>query len=51
MVERINQYLDTSFLPGQRFTSPGDFNGQLREWLVKANNRTVRSIQRVGCGW
>lgn len=45
MVERNNQFLETSFLPGRRFTSPADFNGQLAEWLVRANSRTVRSIQ------
>lgn len=44
MVERNNGFLETSFLPGRRFTSPADFNGQLASWLVKANARTVRSI-------
>lgn len=45
MVERNNQFLETSFLPGRRFGSPEDFNRQLAEWLVQANSRTVRSIQ------
>ncbi|GIH89340.1 transposase [Planobispora rosea] len=45
MVERANQYLETSFLPGRGFASPTDFNDQLGEWLIKANSRTVRSIQ------
>jgi transposase len=45
MVERANGYLETSFLPGRRFTSPTDFNTQLGDWLVTANTRTVRSIQ------
>ncbi len=45
MVERNNQFLETSFLPGRQFTSPADFNGQLAEWLLRANSRTVRSIQ------
>lgn len=45
MVERNNQFLETSFLPGRQFASPADFNGQLTEWLVRANSRTVRSIQ------
>ncbi len=45
MVERHNGYLETSFLPGRRFTSPADFNAQLAEWLARANTRTVRSIQ------
>ena len=44
MVERNNRFFETSFLPGRTFTSPGDFNGQLSEWLVKANGRTVRSL-------
>ncbi|MFD8754652.1 IS21 family transposase [Kitasatospora sp. NPDC059577] len=45
MVERNNQYLETSFLPGRMFASPQDFNQQLHEWLVRANSRTVRAIQ------
>lgn len=44
IVERTNGYLETSFLPGRRFTSPQDFNDQLAGWLPKANSRTVRSI-------
>lgn len=43
MVERNNGYLETSFLPGRRFTSPADFNTQLGDWLPKANSRVVRS--------
>ena len=45
MVERNNGFLETSFLPGRSFTSPADFNEQIATWLVKANSRTVRSIQ------
>lgn len=45
LVERNNQYLETSFLPGRTFASPADFNQQLAEWLDRANARTVRSIQ------
>ncbi|GAA4195576.1 IS21-like element ISMbo1 family transposase [Microbacterium oryzae] len=46
MVERNNHYFETSFLPGRTFTSPGDFNRQLQDWLARtANVRTVRSIQ------
>ncbi|MER5917687.1 IS21 family transposase [Streptomyces sp. NPDC001982] len=45
LVERNNQYLETSFLPGRQFASPADFNQQLDDWLVRANSRTVRSIQ------
>ncbi len=45
MVERNNQFLETSFLPGRIFTSPADFNTQLGDWLGRANARTVRSLQ------
>ncbi|MFG2265172.1 IS21 family transposase [Streptomyces sp. NPDC048720] len=45
LVERNNQYLETSFLPDRQFASPQDFNQQLAGWLVRANTRTVRSIQ------
>jgi transposase len=46
LVERANGYLETSFLPGRSFTSPADFNAQLMEWLVRANQRQHR---RLGC--
>jgi hypothetical protein len=45
VVERANGFLETSFLPGRTFRSPADFNVQLADWLVRANTRTVRSIQ------
>ena len=45
MVERANQYLETSFLPGRTFTAPEDFNTQLTDWLTRANTRTVRSLR------
>lgn len=44
MVERANRYLETSFLPGRSFTSPQDFNDQLRLWLPIANARRVRVL-------
>ncbi|SLH37989.1 integrase catalytic subunit [Mycobacteroides abscessus subsp. massiliense] len=44
MVERANGYMETSFLPGRTFGSPTDFNGQLTEWLARANRRKVRAI-------
>lgn len=44
LVERANGYLETSFLPGRVFVSAQDFNTQLQEWLVRANQRTVRAI-------
>jgi len=43
MVERANRFLQTSFLPGRRFTGPGDFNAQLADWLPGANQRLVRA--------
>ena len=45
MVERANKYLETSFLPGRRFTSPQDFNTQLALWLRRANNRTHSTLR------
>jgi hypothetical protein len=44
IVERANGYLETSFLPGREFASPADFNAQLGDWLVLANERKVRSL-------
>jgi hypothetical protein len=46
LVERANGYLETSFLPGRSFTSPADFNGQLEQWLQRANARQHRAL---GC--
>jgi transposase len=46
LVERANGYLETSFLPGRRFSSPDDFNTQLAAWLQRANARVHR---RIGC--
>lgn len=45
LVERVNGFLETSFLPGRVFASPDDFNIQLSSWLERANSRVVRSIQ------
>ena len=44
LVERANGYLETSFLPGRRFTSPADFNAQLGVWLARANQRHHRRL-------
>ena len=44
LVERTHRYLETSFLPGRRFTSPEDFNAQLASWLDRANARVHRRI-------
>lgn len=46
IVERAHDYLERSFLPGRVFTSPADFNVQLRDWLTVANSRVKRSL---GC--
>jgi transposase len=46
LVERANGYLETSFLPGRVFSSPADFNAQLADWLVLANQRHRRAL---GC--
>jgi transposase len=46
LVERANGYLETSFLPGRSFASPADFNSQLQEWLIRANQRQHRAL---GC--
>lgn len=45
VVERMNGYLETSFLPGRSFTSPADFNAQLDQWLPRANQRRVRVLR------
>jgi transposase len=46
IVERNNDYLETSFLPGRSFSSPADFNAQLGEWTALANSRRKRVL---GC--
>ncbi len=46
VVERHNGYLETSFLPGRRFSSPSDFNEQLDEWLTVRANRRVHATLR-----
>ncbi|AQX16979.1 transposase [Tessaracoccus sp. T2.5-30] len=45
LVERRNGWFETSFMPGRRFASPADFNAQLTDWLIDANQRTVRTIK------
>ncbi|WP_157953259.1 Mu transposase domain-containing protein [Nocardioides allogilvus] len=42
IVERTNGFLDTSFMPGRVFDSPGDYNTQLAGWLPQANSRMLR---------
>lgn len=41
VVERHNGYLETSFLPGRRFSSPADFNEQFTDWLWRRANRRI----------
>jgi hypothetical protein len=44
LVERRNGFFETSFLPGRVFTSPGDFNAQITEWITtRANTRVLRA--------
>jgi transposase len=46
VVERMNGYLETSFLPGRRFHSPEDFQSQLDEWFgLVANVRFHRTLR------
>jgi transposase len=46
LVERLNGYLETSFLPGRRFSSPEDFQAQLDRWFdTVANVRFHRVIR------
>ena len=44
IVERANEYLETSFLPGRAFSSPQDFNVQLGEWMTLVNGRFRRHL-------
>jgi transposase len=46
IVERANQYLETSFLPGRTFAGPEDFNAQLAAWTAVVNTRRRRVL---GC--
>jgi transposase len=46
LVERFHDYLEKSFLPGRVFSSPADFNDQLRGFLARANQRHHRAL---GC--
>ena len=46
LIERAHDYLERSFLPGRRFTSPADFNAQLHAWLELVNRRSRRVL---GC--
>lgn len=39
LIEEAHTYLERSFLPGRTFSSPADFNVQLRDWLHMSNTR------------
>ena len=43
LVERVNGYLETSFLPGRSFASVDDFNTQLETWLEARANLRVHA--------
>lgn len=45
IVERGNQFVETSFVPCRSFTSVADFNEQLAQWLPTATSRMVRSLR------
>lgn len=45
IVERRNEFFETSFMPGRTFASAADFNAQFTAWLQVANARTVRTIK------
>ena len=50
IVERMNGYFETSFLPGRDFTGVDDFNTQLLEWLeTRAQRRFHRTIRAQPC--
>jgi transposase len=44
LVERANGFLETSFLPGRRFSSVVDFDAQLSEWIGRVNARGRRAL-------
>jgi transposase len=44
LVERVNGYLETSFLPGRRFAGVADFDAQLADWIARVNTRPRRAL-------
>lgn len=46
LLERCHDHYERSFLPGRTFTSPGDFNAQLGEFVTTSNDRWMRVL---GC--
>ena len=45
VVERLQEYLETSFEPGRSFANELDFTDQLQGWFGKANRRTHRTLR------
>jgi transposase len=45
VVERLQEYMETSFEPGRRFANELDFAEQLDAWFDKANARTHRTLR------
>jgi hypothetical protein len=46
VVERLNGYLETSFLPGRSFSDPADFRSQLDSWFDHVANVRFHRIIR-----
>lgn len=46
VVERVQQFMETSFEPGRRFAGPGDFQSQLDGWFAgRANGRVHKTLR------
>jgi transposase len=46
VIERLHGYMETSFVPGRRFSDPEDFQVQLDRWFEEvANVRLHRTIR------
>ena len=44
-VERLQEYLETSFEPGRRFANELDYQDQLDAWFVRANARQHKTLR------
>lgn len=46
VVERVQQFIETSFEPGRRFAGPADFQAQLDGWFAgRANGRVHKTLR------
>lgn len=45
IVERRNGWFEKSSMPGRSFASPADFNDQLDDWLIGANQHVVEPVR------